>query len=155
MKVHVYERAFLYLGAIVLVTCLGALAYGSLGLGIHLPTRAGEIDPERVASTPPFDRPGLQPTGPGRYEAVIIGRIWSFEPAEIEVPAGADVTFTMTTADVIHGFYVEGTRVNLMLIPGQVTRTRYRFDRPGEYAILCHEYCGAGHHTMNARIVVK
>jgi cytochrome c oxidase subunit 2 len=155
MKVHTYERAFLWLGGIVLVACLLALTYGSVGLGLHLPTRAGEIDPQQVASTPPFDRPGVRQIGPGEYEAVIIGRIWSFAPAEIEVPAGAHVTFTMTTPDVIHGFYIEGTRVNLMLIPGQVTRSSYRFDRPGEYAILCHEYCGVGHHTMNARIVVK
>jgi cytochrome c oxidase subunit 2 len=155
VKVHTYERAFLWVGAVVLAACLVALTYGSLGLGIHLPTRAGEIDPQQVATTPPFDRPGVRELGPGRYEAVIIGRIWSFTPAEIEVPAGAEVTFTMTTPDVIHGFYIEGTRVNMMLIPGQVTRNRYRFDRPGEYAILCHEYCGVGHHTMSAKVVVK
>jgi cytochrome c oxidase subunit 2 len=61
----------------------------------------------------------------------------------------------MTTPDVIHGFNIEGTRVNLMLIPGQITRARYRFERPGEYAILCHEYCGVGHHLMNAKVIVK
>jgi cytochrome c oxidase subunit II len=155
MKVHTYERAFLWLGAVVLVACLVALLYGSLGLGIHLPTRAGEIDPQRVDSTPPFDRPGVRQVGPDAYEAVIIGRIWSFTPATIEVPAGAEVTFTATTPDVIHGFYIEGTRVNLMLIPGQVTQARYRFAHAGEYALLCHEYCGVGHHTMNAKVVVK
>jgi cytochrome c oxidase subunit 2 len=155
MKVHTYERAFLWLGTVVLVACLLALLYGSVGLGLHLPTRAGEIDPQQVASTPPFDQPGVRQTGPNEYEAVIIGRIWSFTPPEIEVPAGADITFTLTTPDVIHGFQIEGTRVNLMLIPGQVTRSRYRFQRPGEYAILCHEYCGVGHHTMHAKVVVK
>ena len=155
MKVHTYERAFLWLGALTLVACMAALAYGSVGLGIHLPTRGGEIDPQAVASTPPFDQPGVRQTGPTRYEAVIVGRIWSFAPAVIEIPAGADVDFTMTTPDVIHGFNIEGTRVNLMLIPGQITRARYRFERPGEYAILCHEYCGVGHHTMNAKVIVK
>lgn len=155
MKVHTYERAFLWLGAVVLVACLLALLYGSLALDIHLPGRAGEVDPQQLASTPPFDRPGVRQLGPNRYEAVIVGRVWSFAPARIEVPAGADVTFTLTSADVIHGFYIERTRVNLMMIPGQVARNRYRFDRPGEYAILCHEYCGVGHHTMHAKVVVK
>lgn len=155
MKVHTYERAFLWLGALTLIACMGALVYGSLGLGLHLPTRGGEIDPQQVGATPPFDAPGVRQTGPNRYEVVVVGRIWSFAPAAIEVPAGADVEFTMTTPDVIHGFHIEGTRVNLMLIPGQITRARYRFERPGEYAILCHEYCGVGHHTMNAKVVVK
>lgn len=155
MKIHTYERAFLWLGALVLVACLAALLYGSLALDIHLPTRAGEIDPQQVATTPPFDQPGLREVGPKRYEAVMIGRIWTFTPAEIEVPAGAEVTFTLTTPDVIHGFHVEGTRMNVMLIPGHVTRSRYRFERPGEYAIICHEYCGVGHHTMYGKVIVK
>lgn len=155
MKVHTYEQAFLWLGGTVLVACLAALTYGSLALGIHLPTKAGTIDPQAVATTPPFDQPGVRQVGPNQYEAVMIGRIWSFTPAQIEVPAGADVTFILTSADVIHGFNVEGTRVNMMLIPGQVTRNRYRFKQPGEYTIICHEYCGIGHHTMYGKVVVK
>jgi cytochrome c oxidase subunit II len=155
VKVHTYEKAFLVLGAVVLVACMLALVYGSFGMGMHLPTRAGEVDPDRVASTPPFDQPGVRQLGPNAYEAVIVGRIWSFTPATIEVPAGAEVTFTATTPDVIHGFYIEGTRVNLMLIPGQITRATYRFQKAGEYALLCHEYCGVGHHTMQAKVVVK
>jgi len=155
MKVHTYEQAFLWLGGVVLVACLLALAYGSLALGIHLPTHAGAIDPQQVASTSPFDQPGLRQIGPKQYEAVMVGRIWTFTPAQIEVPVGAEVSFVLTSPDVIHGFYVEGTRVNLMMIPGQVTRNRYRFDRAGEYAIICHEYCGIGHHTMFGKIVVK
>jgi cytochrome c oxidase subunit 2 len=155
MKIHTYENAFLWLGAVTLVACLAALVYGSLGLDIHLPTRVATIDPQQVATTAPFDQPGVRQIAPGRYEAVMIGRIWSFTPSQIEVPAGAEVTFTLTTPDVIHGFHVEGTRMNMMLIPGQVTRNTYRFDRPGEYTIICHEYCGVGHHTMYGKVVVK
>jgi cytochrome c oxidase subunit II len=155
VKVHTYERVFLWLGGAVLVACLAALVYGSVGLGLHLPTKAGTIDPQAVAVTPPFDRPGVRQVGPNAYEAVMIGRIWSFTPAQIEVPAGADITFVLTSADVIHGFNLEGTRVNMMLIPGQITRNRYRFKEPGEYTIICHEYCGVGHHTMYGKVVVK
>ncbi len=57
MKVHLYEKAFLWLGAVLLVFCLGALLYASLAHGIHLPDREAEIDPSEVASTPPFDDP--------------------------------------------------------------------------------------------------
>jgi cytochrome c oxidase subunit 2 len=32
---------------------------------------------------------------------------------------------------------------------------RARFDAPGEYVIICHEYCGVAHHTMAARVIVE
>lgn len=155
MKIHTYENVFLWLGGVTLLACMAALAYGSLALHIHLPSRAGEIDPLKVRETPPFDQPGVRQVAPGRYEVVMTGQIWSFTPNVIEVPRGAEVTFVVTTPDVIHGFHVEQTRINMMLIPGQITKNRHRFDTPGEYVIMCHEYCGVGHHTMYGKVVVK
>ena len=155
MKAHTYEKAFLAVGAGVLVVCGAALIYSTLVMGIHLPGRSGEIDPREVFSTPPFDQIGVRQTGPNAYEAVIIAQAWAFLPPEIRVPAGADVTFTLTTLDIIHGFNIEGTRVNMMLIPGQISRNTYRFREPGEHLIICHEYCGIGHHTMAGKIIVE
>ena len=68
---------------------------------------------------------------------------------------GGIITFIATSADVLHGLNLERTRVNMMLIPGQVSRTVHTFDEPGEYMTICHEYCGVGHHYMNARVVVE
>jgi cytochrome c oxidase subunit 2 len=155
MKVHTYENVFLVIGAITLIACMAALVYGSVGLGIHLPAHAGAIDPQKVRETPPFDQPGVRQVGPGAYEVVMTGQIWSYAPNVVEVPRGADVTFIVTTPDVIHGFHVENTRLNMMLIPGQITKNRYRFEKAGEYVIICHEYCGVGHHTMYGKVVVK
>ena len=60
-----------------------------------------------------------------------------------------------SSQDVIHGFRIPNTPVNLMIIPGQITRTTVRFSRPGEYPFYCHEYCGVGHHVMSGRIIVE
>lgn len=155
MNIHTYERIFLTLGGVLLVVCLLALFYASAVMGIHLPGRAGVIDPLDVLSTPPFNEPGVRQTGPNAYEVVMVGQTFIFRPNEIRVPAGADLTFTATTIDVMHGLNIEGTRVNMMLIPGQISRNTYRFDEPGEYLIICHEYCGAGHHTMSGKIIVE
>lgn len=155
MNVHTYERAFLTLGGVLLVVCLFALLYASAVMGIHLPGRVGVIDPLQALSTPPFDQPGVRQTGDNAYEVVVVAQTFLFRPNEIRVPAGADLTFTATTIDVMHGFHIEGTRVNMMLIPGQISRNTYRFDEPGEYLLLCHEYCGAGHHTMYGKIIVE
>lgn len=154
MKVHTYEKAFLTVGALVLVACALALVYATVAHGIHLPDVSGRIDPQNVANTPPFDQPGVYRRGPNEYEAVVIGRAWSFQPSEITVPAGAEITFTSTTVDVLHGFNIEGTRLNMMLVPGQITRNTYTFREPGEYLLICHEYCGLAHHTMYGRVIV-
>ena len=150
MNVHRYEKAFLAAGAAMLVLFLGALLYASVGMGMHLPGAVGRIDPKKVYQTAPF----VREVAPGRYEAVVVGQAFAFNPAEIRVPRGSEVTFTATTVDVIHGFAIEGTRVNVMLIPGQVTRVTYRFDRAGEHLLVCHEYCGVGHHAMAGRVIV-
>jgi len=154
-RIDTYEKGFLGLGAILLVACLGALAYASTVMHIHLPGDEGTLDPVMVLSTPPFDNLGVHPVGENEYDVVFVGQVWVFRPAELRVPVGAKLNFIGTAADVLHGFHVAGTRVNMMLIPGQISRNTYTFKEPGEYLILCHEYCGVGHHTMFGRIIVE
>jgi len=157
-----YERAFLIACAVVLVVFLCALGYSALAMGVHLPSHnamihytAGEKIRKVLRTTPPFDHPGLLEVSPGKFQVVMVAQTWSFTPDEIEVPAGADVSFIATSSDVIHGFFIVGTRVNMMLIPGQISQFDYRFNKPGEYLLICHEYCGRLHHTMSAKVVVK
>ena len=76
-------------------------------------------------------------------------------PAEIRIPRDTEVTFTATSVDVIHGLEIERTRVNMMLIPGQIGKITHTFREPGEYLLICHEYCGAGHHTMSGKVIVE
>ncbi len=155
MKIHTYEKGFLAAGLVVLVGCMAALAYASFAMHIHLPDAVGQVDPRTLAQTPPFDQPGVHQRAPGQYEVVVIARAWQFQPSEIHVPAGADITFTVSSVDVLHGFNVEGTRLNMMLIPGQISQNTYRFREPGEHLIICHEYCGLGHHTMSGKVIVE
>ncbi len=155
MKVHTYEKAFLYVGAGMLVVFMITLALTSYTMGISLPDDVARIDPLKVRSIPPFDNPGVRETAPGKWEVVMISQAWSFTPGEVRVPAGAEVTFLMTSSDVIHGFHVEGTRLNVMLLPGQVARVEYTFEEPGEYLMICHEFCGIGHHNMWGKVIVE
>jgi cytochrome c oxidase subunit 2 len=150
-----YEKGFLWVGGVLLIVCLFALLYASVGMGIQLPSRDREIDPAEAESTPPFDQPGVRELGPDKYEVVLLSWAWQFDPKEIRVPAGAEVTFVATSLDVIHGLHVERTRVNMMLIPGQISRNTYRFQEPGEHLLLCHEYCGLNHHTMYGKVIVE
>jgi cytochrome c oxidase subunit 2 len=122
---------------------------------VHVPGDAGRVDVTRVAQTSPFDQPGVVMTGPDRYEVRMVAGIWSFNPGEIKIPVGTVVTFVVTSRDVVHGLFIHGANVNVMLLPGQVARVRARFDRPGEYPMICHEYCGIAHHTMWGKVIVE
>jgi cytochrome c oxidase subunit 2 len=154
VKIDYYEKIFLILGVVLLLSGLGAILVSVVGAGAMVPTPAGRVAPADVRTTPPFDNPGVREIEPGKYEAVIIAQIWSFVPNEIQVPAGSEVTFRVTSADVIHGFFIENTQVNAMVIPGQITEVTQKFDEAGEYLLICHEYCGIGHHNMWGRVVV-
>jgi cytochrome c oxidase subunit 2 len=153
--VYLYELAWILPSIAIPVGMLAALLVTAFGAGIHVPSVAGRIDPTRVTETAPFDRPGVVQTGPVSYEVRMIGQIWSFTPNEIRVPVGSTVTFVATSKDVIHGIFIPSANVNVMLIPGQISRVTARFDREGEFFMACHEYCGIAHHTMGGKVIVE
>jgi cytochrome c oxidase subunit II len=153
--VYLYELAWILPSIAIPVGMLAALLVTAFGAGIHVPSVAGRIDPTRVTETAPFDHPGVVKTGPVSYEVRMIGQIWAFTPNEIRVPVGSTVTFVATSKDVIHGLFIPGANVNVMLIPGQISRVSARFDREGEFFMACHEYCGIAHHTMGGKVIVE
>lgn len=155
MRVHTYEKAFLWSGAVMLVVFGVTLIVASVAMGIQLPGQVSELDPAEVRNIPPFDNPGVRQVGENEYEVVLLGFAWAFQPREIRVPANAEITFVATALDVIHGIHIEDTRVNMMLIPGQVARNTYVFKEPGTHTLICHEFCGSGHHIMAGEVIVE
>jgi cytochrome c oxidase subunit 2 len=154
VPVHLYERLFLYLTIFTQVLFVAAILAATLAFGIQLTKPVGRVDPAKLAEHELFSKPGVYELAPGEYRAVVIGQVWSFTPNVIEVPEGAKVTFVTTSRDVLHGFKILGTNVNVMLIPGHASEFHQTFHEPGEYLIVCHEYCGAGHQAMFGKIVV-
>jgi len=153
--IYLYELAWILPSFAIPVGMLVALVVTAFGAGVHLPGVEGRIDPRKVAETAPFDKPGVVEIAPGQYEVRMTAQIWSFAPAEIRVPAGATVHFWATSRDVVHGLLIPRVNVNVMVLPGQIAHAQARFDRPGEYPIICHEYCGIAHHTMAGKVIVE
>ena len=114
------------------------------------------IAPEKVAQTAPFDDPGVHRTKSGGYEAVVIAYAFGFLPKEdLVVPEDTPIHFKVASLDVVHGYQIPGvSNVNLEVLPGHVSEVTQVFDTPGRYLILCHEYCGSGHHFMTSHIRV-
>lgn len=88
------------------------------------------------------------------YQVFAVAQMWQFQPSEINIPAGSEVDFYLTSKDVVHGFNIADKNVNMMAIYGNINKTSVRFEKPGVYYITCHEYCGIGHQNMQAQVIV-
>ena len=154
LRVDPYERGWMIASGIILVLFLLAVGVSAFH-GFTLPGREERLETSPGAGGARFPEPALVQTGPGRYDVYMRAQIWTFVPSEIKIPAGSTVTFHVTSADVLHGFLIERTNINLMALPGQVSKTTARFDTPGEYRFFCHEYCGLGHQIMWGKVIVE
>ncbi|QCC60670.1 cytochrome c oxidase subunit II [Natrinema thermotolerans] len=74
--------------------------------------------------------------------------------SEIVIPADTDVTFWLTSDDVVHSLFVPDLGVKQDAFPGDYTRARTTVSEPGRYDAVCAEFCGAGHSRMDGSIVV-
>lgn len=85
-------------------------------------------------------------------EVNISGGQWWWDIDTTEIPADTPVTFYVTTEDVTHGMGIYDSGLTLLTqvqaIPGYTTKLSYTFSEPGDYQILCMEFCGVAHHSM-------
>jgi cytochrome c oxidase subunit II len=152
---HRSEKIWLTLSFGMIMAFMIVAGYQTFALEMGPPSHGERIDPQKVDQTAPFDQPGIKQIGENEYEVVMTLQIFSFNPANIEIPAGAKVHFILTSKDVVHGFEIAGTNANAMVMPGYVQKITQTFDEPGDYLVLCNEYCGAGHQVMSTTITVK
>jgi cytochrome c oxidase subunit 2 len=150
------ERWWLRIGVTMLVVFVSIVIFDALRNDTKHSHGATTIKPGELALTPPFDKPGVYANKDGSYDVVAIAFAFGFLPKEdLVVPRGAKVHFKVASLDVVHGFQIPGvSNVNLEVLPGHVTEVTQRFDEVGRHLILCHEYCGSGHHFMVGHIRV-
>ncbi|SCZ30683.1 cytochrome c oxidase subunit 2 [Burkholderia vietnamiensis] len=74
---------------------------------------------------------------------------------EIHIPVGEPVLVELTSADVIHAFWVPQLAGKTQTIPGQTNRQWLQADRPGVYRGQCSQYCGAQHAHMAFEVVAE
>jgi cytochrome c oxidase subunit 2 len=86
----------------------------------------------------------------------VLGRQWAWaftypngKTADtMYLPINQEVKFEMTTADVNHSFYLPAFRLKMDILSGGRYYMVIKPDKPGEYTILCAEYCGLLHSHM-------
>ena len=117
----------------VLITVLTTLDLPYAATRGHLPEDAVEID--------------------------VLGRQWFWEVDNTELKAGDTVVFKVSAADVNHGIGIYDPKLRMLgqtqAMPGYTNALTVKLDQPGNYKLLCMEYCGLAHHAMVSEITVS
>jgi cytochrome c oxidase subunit 2 len=74
---------------------------------------------------------------------------------ELHLPVGEPVTLRLTSADVIHSFWVPELGGKLDMLPDGVNTLVLQADEPGEHVSRCAEFCGLEHATMRLTVVAE
>lgn len=102
-------------------------------------------------------------TAPGdAYEIHVTGKSWLWEYTyanggknlnDLYVPAGRPIKLVMSSADVLHSFYVPDYRIKQDVVPGRYTTIWFEVKEPGQSQIFCTEYCGRSHSDMLGKVI--
>lgn len=150
------EKWWLRFGTLMLASFLGIVGVDAFVQGGNMSHGSHTIDPRKVTQTAPFDKPGVYRAADGSVQAVIVAYAFGFLPKDdLVVPEDTPIHFRVASLDVVHGYQIPGrSNVNLEVLPGHISEVTQTFDTPGRYLVLCHEYCGSGHHFMTSHIRV-
>lgn len=115
---------------------------------------------------------GFQVSGttrpPGAEDALridVVGHQWWWEVRydgegavtanEIHIPVGRTIEVRVTSADVIHSFWVPSLAGKIDMMPGSTNVQWLRADRPGVFRGQCAEFCGAQHARMALLVIAE
>lgn len=75
---------------------------------------------------------------------------------ELHIPAGEPVEVRVTSADVIHSFWVPKLSPGKIdMVPGRTNIIWMSADEPGEYRGQCTEFCGVQHALMSMLVIAS
>jgi cytochrome c oxidase subunit 2 len=150
------ERRWATLSIVIVVLLAGLAGFAGIHQATMPQTRVETANPATLHISGEFVESNLgsavEPDG--SVTVRMIGQQYSFTPQCVLVPTETPVTIRATSADAVHGFLIEGTNINTMLVPGYVSTITAHFSTPADHAMPCHEFCGLGHQSMWARVKV-
>ena len=74
---------------------------------------------------------------------------------EVHIPVGKAWLVRLTSADVIHDWWVPDLGRKMDAVPGHPNTFWIQADKPGTYLGTCAEFCGAGHAWMRIRVIAQ
>lgn len=140
----------------IIVLLLAMMIYMNLTFATMPAARIETIDPTTLHLAGEFIETNLGSAveSDGSVTVRIVGNQYAFTPQCLLIPTDTPIRFRVTSADVMHGFAISQTNINVMLVPGYVSTVRGSFRKPADYTMPCHEFCGIGHAAMWAHVKV-
>ena len=80
---------------------------------------------------------------------------FGFSPDKIVVKKDDIVKIYAETRDVTHGFYIKEYGIDVPVKKSGPKKIEFIADKTGEFDILCSVYCGRGHSSMKAKLIVE
>lgn len=98
---------------------------------------------------------GDYPLNKGSVEFSLVAKQFEFEPREIVVEHGQEVTLNIMSIDVTHGFSLPEFGIEEELLPGEPVTITFIADRRGDFPFVCSVICGDHHASMVGNLIVK
>ena len=163
-KIGKQELVWIGIGFIWGLTMFFVMVYWHIAGEQNPPSETYKVDPEVYAETVekfvetytvreegdtgiPVVRP------PAGSDVYMLARLWDWYPI-LELEKDKTYRIHLSSLDWQHGFSLQPSNVNLQVHPGYDYVMTVTPDKAGEYAIICNEFCGIGHHNMVGRIYV-
>ena len=80
---------------------------------------------------------------------------FEFTPGRLEINQGDQVVITLTTSDVVHGFYLDGYDLETRVTPGISQRIEFVANQSGKFRFRCSISCGPLHPFMIGELIVS
>ena len=111
-------------------------------------------------------------TTPAQHEISVEGIQWSWQfaypeagkgavvtgtpenPPTLYLPQGESVRFTITSNDVVHGFWIPAFMIQIQNLPDRVNHIQFTANELGEFPGRCNILCGRNHTQMIFKVKV-
>lgn len=91
---------------------------------------------------------------PAGADVYMLARLWEWWPV-LELEKGKSYRLHLSSLDWQHGFSLQPENINVQVHPEYELVMTVTPTSSGEFAVVCNEFCGIGHHTMVGKIYVK
>ncbi len=85
----------------------------------------------------------------------ITAKRFEFSPNKITLKKGEPVTLRLTTADVVHGFFLRPLKIDELISPDKPTDVTITPETVGTFTTICDHFCGVNHGNMKMTVVVE
>jgi len=86
-------------------------------------------------------------------DAYLQAQMWLWTPV-LQLRKGQTYRLHISSLDLQHGFSLQPLNTNFQVLPGYDHVLTITPTSSGEFAIVCNEFCGIGHHLMASRVIV-